>query len=52
MMMFKTLTMLMNLDSSETDCDRGSSFYWYSDASDDKSYSIKSEEEQCTMLSI
>ena len=38
--------------NKETGCDSGIIFDHYSDASDDKSYSIKQEEEQCTVLSV
>ena len=38
--------------SNETDRDSGSICYWYLDASDDKCYHMKQEEEQRTMLSM
>ena len=38
--------------SNETDHDSRSIFARYSDASDDKSNSMKLEQEQCTVLSV
>ena len=35
--------------SNESDHYSGAIFYQYSDANDDKSYSMTSEEEQCTL---
>ena len=38
--------------NNETDHDSGIICYWYPNASDDKNYWIKPEQEQCTKLSV
>ena len=38
--------------NNKADCNSGIISYWYSDASDNKSYRIKPEQEHCTVLSM
>jgi len=52
MLTFKTLLDNVGKLSNKNDNDNGSICYQYSDTSDDESYTMKPEEEQCNMLSM